>query len=108
MEHEDEHRFVYYNHANHSLRLSNQSSGSRSILGGSRSSGSSGLKPQERAALCPLHAALADKRLKCREISWKAADRGWICAKKWREREFYLLLDGPGVTLSRCQEDCAR
>merc|ERR1712167_168905 len=86
------------NQSNHALRLSNQSSSSRnSFLGGSRSSGGGSLRQAERAALCPIHAALADPRLKCREISWKSADRGWICAKRWREREFYLMLDGPSV-----------
>lgn len=107
MEQEDEYRFVYYNHTNHALRLSNHTQSSRSILGGIRAS-SAGLKPSERAALCPLHETLADPRLKCREVSWKSADRGWICAKRWREREFYLLLDGPGMSLSKCQEECAR
>jgi len=107
MEHEDEYRFVYYNHTNHAIRLSNQPSASRSILGGGRPP-SLGPRPAERAALCPLHTTLADPRLKCREVSWKSADRGWICAKRWREREFYLLLDGSGTSLSRCQEECAR
>merc|ERR1712137_977216 len=108
MEHEDEYRFVYHNRSNHALRLSNQPSTTRSLLGGSRSSGTGGLKPAERAALCPLQATLADPKLKCREVSWKSADRGWICAKRWREREFYLLLDGASVSLSKCQEECAR
>merc|ERR1719265_2514042 len=107
MEHEDEYRFVYYNHTNHALRLSNNTHNSRFLLGGMRSGGS-GLKPSERAALCPLHSTLADPSLKCREVSWKSADRGWICAKRWREREFYLLLDGTSMTLSKCQEECAR
>merc|ERR1712203_689169 len=107
MEHEDEYRFVYYNRTNHALRLSNQPGTSRTLLGGSRP-GSAGPKPAERAALCPLRAALGDPALKCREVSLKSADRGWVCAKRWREREFYLLLDGTGTTLSRCQEECAR
>lgn len=106
MEQEDEYRFVYYNRTNHALRLSSQSSGRLSFLGGNRPA-SAGPKPQERSALCPLRATLADQRLKCREISWKSAERGWICAKRWREREFYLLLDGPNTTLARCQEECA-
>jgi len=109
MEHEDEYRFVYYNHTNHAVRLSSQPAVSRSLLGGSRpAAGSSGPRPAERALLCPLHAALADPRLRCREVSWKSADRGWVCAKRWREREFYLLLDGASTSLSRCQEECAR
>lgn len=108
MEHDDEYRFVYYNHANHALRLSNQSSSSRSLLGGSRAGDGGGLKPAERAVLCPLHATLSDPRLKCREVSWKSADRGWICAKKSFEREFFLLLDNTSMALSKCQEDCAR
>lgn len=107
MEHEDEYRFLYYNHTNAALRLSNNTHNSRFLLGGMRSSGS-GLKPNERAHLCPLHSTLADPSLKCREVSWKSADRGWICAKRWREREFYLLLDGSSMTLSKCQEECAR
>lgn len=107
MEHDDEYRFVYYNHANHAFRLSNQSGASRSLLGGSRS-GSTGLKPTERGLLCPLHATLEDPWLKCREASWKSADRGWICAKKSFEREFYLLLDNSSMSLSKCQEECAR
>eukprot|EP00931_Biecheleriopsis_adriatica_P056338 TRINITY_DN33385_c0_g1_i1.p1 TRINITY_DN33385_c0_g1~~TRINITY_DN33385_c0_g1_i1.p1 ORF type:complete len:514 (-),score=86.41 TRINITY_DN33385_c0_g1_i1:163-1473(-) len=107
MEQEDEYRFVYYNHTNHALRLSNQSSTTRSLLGGSRVM-SSGPKPGERGLLTPLHATLADTRLKCREVSWKSADRGWVCAKRWREREFYLLLDGNSTSLTRCQEECAR
>lgn len=107
MEQEDEYRFVYYNHTNHALRLSNQASTSRSLLGGSRVT-SLGPKPAERALLAPLHATLADPKLKCREVSWKSADRGWVCAKRWREREFYLLLDGTSTSLSKCQEDCAR
>lgn len=106
MEHEDEYRFVYYNHTNHALRLSNNTQSSRSWTG-MRSSGS-GLKATERIALCPLHATLADPRLKCREVSWKSADRGWICGKRWREREFFLLLDHSSMTLSKCQEECAR
>merc|ERR1719265_2172176 len=65
MEHEDEYRFVYYNHTNHALRLSNNTHNSRFLLGGMRSGGS-GLKPSERAALCPLHSTLADPSLKCR------------------------------------------
>merc|ERR1719171_447354 len=65
MENEDEYRFVYYNHTNHALRLSNNSHHSRSLLGGMRS-GASGLKLSERTALCPLHTTLADPRLKCR------------------------------------------
>jgi len=106
MEHEDEYRFVYYNHTNHALRLSNNTHNSRSWMG--MRSGGSGLKTSERVALCPLHATLADPRLKCREVSWKSADRGWICAKRWREREFFLLLDGSSMNLSKCQEECAR
>lgn len=109
MEHEDEYRFIYHNQTNHAVRLSNQPSASRSLLGSSRSTKTSGsLKPAERAALVPLYSTLADPHFKCREVSWKAADRGWICAKKWREREFYLLLDGANVSLSKCQEECAR
>jgi len=108
MDQEDEYRFVYYNSCNHALRLSSQTGMSRSLLGGTRSTPSAGLKPADRVALCPIHAALADSRLKCREISWKSADRGWICAKKHREREFYLLLDGNSMSLSKCQEACAR
>ncbi|CAK0886570.1 unnamed protein product [Prorocentrum cordatum] len=107
MEHEDEYRFAYYNHTNHALRLSNQPGRARSLLGGIRSA-SAGPRLGERGLLCPLHATLSDSRLRCREVSWKSADRGWICAKRWREREFYLLLDGAGTTLSRCQEECAR
>jgi len=107
MEHEDEYRFVYYNQTNHALRMSNNTHSSRSLLSGMRSS-QSGLKLSERTALCPLHSALADPRFKVREVSWKSAERGWICAKKWREREFYLLLDGNSMTLSKCQEECAR
>lgn len=107
MEKEDEFRFVYYNHTNHALRLSNQPATTRGLLGGGRP-GSIGPKPGERALLCPLHETLSDPRMKCREVSWKSADRGWICAKRWREREFYLLLDGPSTSLSRCQEECAR
>jgi len=106
-EREDEYRFVYYNHTNHALRLSNQPGGSRTLLGGSRP-GNVGPKPQERPLLCPLHATLSDPQVKCREVSWKSADRGWICAKRWREREFYLLLDGASTSLSKCQEECAR
>mmetsp|Transcript_34394 Transcript_34394/g.92086 ORF Transcript_34394/g.92086 Transcript_34394/m.92086 type:complete len:485 (-) Transcript_34394:246-1700(-) len=105
MEHEDEYRFFYCNHSNHALRLSNQQA-SRSPFGSTKTP--VGLKPAERIALCPLHATLADPQLRCREVSWKSSDRGWICAKRWREREFYLLLDGQNVTLSKCQEECAR
>lgn len=105
---EDEYRFIYYNHTNHALRVSNHTHGSRSLLSGIGRSGTSGLKLPERAALCPLHDTLADPRLQWREISWKAADRGWICAKRWREREFYLLLDGANAQLTKCQEECAR
>merc|ERR1712130_745125 len=101
-EKEDEFRFVYYNHTNHALRLSNQPAPSRSLLGGSKP-GITGPKPAEKPLLCPLHTTLSDPRLKCREVSWKSADRGWICAKRWREREFYLMLDGSGTSLSRCQ-----
>lgn len=118
MEQEDEYRFVYYNSSNHALRLSSHIGGSKSLLssarstwigGGVNSSGAaSGLKPAERASLCPIHAALADSMMNCREVSWKSADKGWICAKRWREREFYLLLDGSGMSLSKCQEECAR
>eukprot|EP00747_Dinoflagellata_sp_TGD_P168539 gnl/TRDRNA2_/TRDRNA2_195144_c0_seq1.p1 gnl/TRDRNA2_/TRDRNA2_195144_c0~~gnl/TRDRNA2_/TRDRNA2_195144_c0_seq1.p1 ORF type:complete len:503 (-),score=84.07 gnl/TRDRNA2_/TRDRNA2_195144_c0_seq1:125-1633(-) len=108
MEHEDEYRFVYYNRTNHALRLSNQPTGRGSIFGGTRPTGTGGLRAAERAAICPLHAALADPRMRCREVSWKPADRGWICAKRWREREFYLLLDGANVSLSKCQEECAQ
>eukprot|EP00439_Symbiodinium_sp_Y106_P017499 s3879_g2.t1 len=107
MEQEDEYRFVYYNHTNHALRLSNQASISRSLLGGSRVA-SAGPKPTERAFLAPLRATLADPKMKCREVSWKSADRGWVCAKRWCEREFYLLLDGTSTSLSRCQDECAR
>eukprot|EP00933_Yihiella_yeosuensis_P044045 TRINITY_DN39091_c0_g1_i1.p1 TRINITY_DN39091_c0_g1~~TRINITY_DN39091_c0_g1_i1.p1 ORF type:complete len:501 (-),score=82.45 TRINITY_DN39091_c0_g1_i1:83-1585(-) len=107
MEHEDEYRFVYYNHSNYALRLSNQSTSSRSLLGGSKTV-SFGPKTAERPLLCPLHAALKDPKLNCREVSWKSADRGWVCAKRWREREFYLLLDGNNAPLARCQEECAR
>lgn len=107
MEHEDQCRFVYYNQANHALWLSNQPGQTRSLLGGTRPV-NSGPKPQERGLLPPLRSVLADPRLKCREVSWKSADRGWICAKRWREREFYLLLDGVATSLSRCQEECAR
>jgi len=106
MEHEDQYRFVYYNDTNHALRLSNQTTASRSLLGSTRSTG--GLKVAERALLCPLRSTLSDPQLKCREVSWKSADRGWICAKRWREREFYLMLDGPSVSLSKCQEECAQ
>eukprot|EP00913_Durusdinium_trenchii_P030387 g28464.t1 len=107
MEQEDEYRFVYYNHTNHALRLSNQASMSRSLL---RSTGvtSQGPKAVEKPLLTPLHATLSDPKLKCREVSWKSADRGWICAKRWCDREFYLLLDGTSTSLSRCQEECAR
>mmetsp|Transcript_123973 Transcript_123973/g.246852 ORF Transcript_123973/g.246852 Transcript_123973/m.246852 type:complete len:495 (+) Transcript_123973:133-1617(+) len=108
MDAEDEFRFLYYNHTNHAVRLSNQPSTARSLLGGSRPGGGSGPRPAERVVLSPLHAALADPTLKCREISWKSSDRGWICGKRWREREFYLLLDGSSMTLSKCQEECAR
>ncbi|CAE8581447.1 unnamed protein product, partial [Polarella glacialis] len=107
MENEDEYRFIYYNHSNHAMRLSNQSSFSRSLLGGSRTH-NAGPKADERALLCPLHATMADPKLKCREVSWKAADRGWVCAKRWREREFYLMLDGSNTSLAKCQEECAR
>jgi len=107
MEHEDEYRFLYYNHANHACRLSQAPAASRSLLGGQRSGGA-GPKPAERAALCPLHQTLADPKLRCREVLWKSADRGWICAKRWREREFYLLLDGVNTSLSRCQQEQAR
>lgn len=107
MEQEDEYRFVYYNHTNHALRLSNQASTSRSLLGGNRVT-SVGPKASERALLGPLRATLQDPKLKCREVSWKSADRGWVCAKRWREREFYLLLDGNSTSLARCQEECAR
>lgn len=107
MEQEDEYRFVYYNHTNHALRLSNQASMSRSLL---RTTGVTSLGPKaaEKPLLTPLHATLADPKLKCREVSCKSADRGWICAKRWCDREFYLLLDGTSTSLSRCQEECAR
>lgn len=108
MEHSDDYRFVYYNHTNHALRLSNQPSSSRSFLGGSKGPGGPIPKAPERAALCPIRAALADPQLRCREVSLKSVDKGWICAKRWREREFYLLLDGASMTLSTCQEECAR
>jgi hypothetical protein len=107
MEREDEYRSLYYNGTNHALRLSHQPATSRTLLGPGRP-GSSGPKLEERALLCPLHAALQDQRLRCREVSWKSADRGWICAKRWREREFCLLLDRTSMSLSRCQEECAR
>eukprot|EP00928_Gymnodinium_smaydae_P036393 TRINITY_DN25448_c0_g1_i1.p1 TRINITY_DN25448_c0_g1~~TRINITY_DN25448_c0_g1_i1.p1 ORF type:complete len:543 (-),score=113.85 TRINITY_DN25448_c0_g1_i1:74-1576(-) len=110
MEQEDEYRFLYYNSSNHALRLS--SNNSRSLLGVARGSGGPGgtaaMRPGERGALCPIRDALSDPQLRCHEVSVKAADRGWICAKRWREREFYLLLDGSGVSLSKCQEECAR
>jgi len=106
---DDEYRFIYYNHNNHALRLSSAPAvSSRSLLSSSRSSQLASLKPSERLALCPLHSALADTRLRCREVSWKSADQGWICGKRWREREFYLLLDGNSMSLSKCQEECAR
>eukprot|EP00929_Paragymnodinium_shiwhaense_P079896 TRINITY_DN41651_c0_g3_i1.p1 TRINITY_DN41651_c0_g3~~TRINITY_DN41651_c0_g3_i1.p1 ORF type:complete len:511 (+),score=115.94 TRINITY_DN41651_c0_g3_i1:131-1663(+) len=115
MQQEDTYRFAYYNSSNHALRLSNQPTPSRSLLGGSSRSANAanaaapgGLKAAERQALCQLHAALAEPRLPCREVSLKSADRGWICAKRWREREFYLLLDGPNMSLSKCQEEVAR
>lgn len=107
MEHEDEYRFLYHNSTNHAVRLSSQPSTSRSLLGGGRPPGA-GPRPSERATLCPLHAALGDPALRCREVSLKSSERGWICAKRWREREFYLLLDGVNTSLSRCQEECAR
>ncbi|CAK9083962.1 Hypothetical protein SCF082_LOCUS39840 [Durusdinium trenchii] len=69
---------------------------------------SQGPKAVEKPLLTPLHATLSDPKLKCREVSWKSADRGWICAKRWCDREFYLLLDGTSTSLSRCQEECAR
>ncbi|CAL1165148.1 unnamed protein product [Cladocopium goreaui] len=80
---------------------------SRSLL---RTTGVTSLGPKaaEKPLLTPLHATLADPKLKCREVSWKSADRGWICAKRWCDREFYLLLDGTSTSLSRCQEECAR
>jgi len=106
-EREDECRYLYHNHSNHALRLSSQPPTGRSFLGAGRP-GVAGPRPNERTLLCPLHAALSDPRIKCREISWKAADRGWVCAKRWREREFYLLLDGNNMSLSRCQTECAR
>eukprot|EP00927_Polykrikos_kofoidii_P009346 TRINITY_DN13892_c0_g1_i1.p1 TRINITY_DN13892_c0_g1~~TRINITY_DN13892_c0_g1_i1.p1 ORF type:complete len:502 (-),score=67.28 TRINITY_DN13892_c0_g1_i1:119-1624(-) len=99
-EHEDEYCFVYHNSCNHALRLSNQRKSARSLLA-SRSAAN-------RASLCPIRAALADPRMNCREVSWKSADRGWICAKRWRERQFYLLLDGPGMSLAKCQEECVK
>ncbi|CAJ1335044.1 unnamed protein product [Effrenium voratum] len=101
MEQEDEYRFVYYNHTNHALRLSNQASISRSLLGSRVTA--KGPKPAEKPLLAPMHATLADPKLKCREVSWKSAERGWVCAKRWCEREFYLLLDGTSTSLSRCQ-----
>lgn len=106
-EKEDEFRFVYYNYANHALNLSKQSASSRSILGGSKPP-TYGPKPAERPLLPPLHEALNDPKFNWREASMKSADRGWVCAKKWREREFFLLLDGVGMSLSRCQDECAR
>lgn len=107
MEKEDEFRFVYFNHTNHALRLSKQAGSSRGLLGGTKP-GVVGPKPAERSMLCPLHTTLGDPRAKCREVSWKSADRGWVCAKRWREREFYLLMDGTAMSLSKCQEECAR
>lgn len=43
-----------------------------------------------------------------REVCLKEADRGWICAKRSLDREFYLLLDQPQMMLSKCQEETAR
>jgi hypothetical protein len=43
-----------------------------------------------------------------REVCIKEADRGWICAKRSLEREFYLIVDQPQMTLARCQVECAR
>lgn len=107
VEQEDEFRFLYYNGTNQAMRLSNQPT-SRLLLSGGRSPSGQALRPAERATLCPIHATLADPRMRCREVSWKSADRGWICAKRWREREFYLLLDGASMSLAKCQEECAR
>ncbi|CAJ1455764.1 unnamed protein product [Effrenium voratum] len=80
----------------------------RSLLGSRVTA--KGPKPAEKPLLAPMHATLAagDPKLKCREVSWKSAERGWVCAKRWCEREFYLLLDGTSTSLSRCQEECAR
>eukprot|EP00435_Cladocopium_sp_Y103_P046699 s294_g13.t1 len=93
MEQEDEYRFVYYNHTNHALRLSNQASMSRSLL---RTTGVTSLGPKaaEKPLLTPLHATLTDPKLKCREVSWKSADRGWICAKRLILGIFDVLLAG--------------
>ncbi|CAD7960162.1 unnamed protein product [Amoebophrya sp. A25] len=43
-----------------------------------------------------------------REVCLKEAGRGWICAKRSLEREFFLMLSDPNMMLSKCQEENAR
>ncbi|CAD7935436.1 unnamed protein product [Amoebophrya sp. A120] len=56
-----------------------------------------------------LHSTIA-KNSDCnyREVCLKEHERGWICAKRSLEREFYLMLDQPSMMLSKCQEESAR
>eukprot|EP00397_Hematodinium_sp_SG-2012_P022124 GEMP01022904.1.p1 GENE.GEMP01022904.1~~GEMP01022904.1.p1 ORF type:complete len:402 (+),score=73.32 GEMP01022904.1:114-1319(+) len=103
MDHDDGYRFVYYNRANNALRLSNRTEMRHKS---EMSSTQMPLKAHETNALAPLYQELETSEF--REINFKTADHGWIVVKRALEREFFLLLDNPNMTLTKCQEECAR
>lgn len=39
-----------------------------------------------------------------REICFREEGRGWLCAKRSLDREYFLMLDNAQMPLSKCQE----
>lgn len=142
MDNDDEYKFLYFNHSNEALRVSNHYTSEAALYGdGSTKSRLSNLfsgfssfgRNASNDGCAGQNGTVADEKVfesssgkelllstnlhSCigkhsstgyREVCIKEADRGWICAKRSLEREFYLILDQPQMTLARCQVECAR
>jgi len=97
----EEYKFLYHNKSNHALRLSNNIA----TWGGPGNPKSAAMYHGWSTMQQALQGSSGES---FREINIKFGDKGWMVAKRSLERNFYLLLDDPRMSLSKCQEEVAR